>query len=197
MQKQILGLVAFSLMVMVGFGQTNDLVEINQEQTNNLNKEQYWVDAGLGFFVSTKDAAGLSLNLGANVIYKNIYAKLKTSYYSAMSLGSNAPLEKYFSAGILVGKVFFDENISIQLSGGLGITRLNLLSHWQDIQSEDGTYVSQLSEQEIIFTPSIPLEVNFMVKPLKSVGMGFSVFADLNIKRPMCGVTLKLAFGRM
>lgn len=197
MRKKLFCFIAFFLIVGVGEAQTDEFNEAGLNQTDNLNNEKYWVDAGLGFFISTKDASGLSLNLGANVIQKNILGRLKISYYSAMNLGSSAPLEKYHSIGILVGKAFTSQNISIQLSGGLGITRLKLRSQWQEGSNEDGTYVSQLSKKETIFSPSIPLEVVFMVKPLKYMGMGVSLFADLNIKRPMCGVIFKIDIGRI
>jgi hypothetical protein len=85
-------------------------------------------------------------------------------------------------------------------SGGLGITggikRGDLLytepsTGWFNIA--DG----RRFEKDQFISPSIPLEIDLLFKPIKFLGVGFSLFGDLNFNRPMYGVALKLGIGQL
>ncbi|MDY0198735.1 MAG: hypothetical protein RBR68_13065 [Tenuifilaceae bacterium] len=161
---------------------------IGHSQTTNSENNKYWVDAGVGSFGTiNNDITGLTLNLGFNLIHNDTQYKLKTLFNGQFVIDGLA--EQYYSVGALFGKGFSWKYFQITPSVGLGVTG--------GLVRGDLLYTpSYHYEKDYFVSPSIPLEIDLMLKPLKFLGIGASVWADLNLKRSMYGVTLKLGVGK-
>lgn len=162
---------------------------VGQCQLNDLKIEKRWIDLGIGFYSAPTHTQGINFSLGANLIHNRTLGRLKTTYYKPIGTKSNSPKEQYYSVGILIGREFLGEHIL--LSGGLG-----LFGGSSTHESYDEGSISS-SSKSMFFSPSIPLEIDFMVKPLSFMGIGISAFADLNLIRPIYGVALKLGIGKL
>jgi len=158
----------------------------------------YWIDAGAGYYYSTNESDGLSYNFSANLINNRTLYKIRFLYQEEFNMFGPTPSEKFYCSGIMLGKGFMWEKVRLQLSGGLGITGgikrgkyLYSSSSWFHIG--DRRYY----EEERFFSPSIPLEIDFIIKPLNYLGLGVVFFVELNSKRPMFGFVLKLSIGKL
>lgn len=58
-------------------------------------------------------------------------------------------------------------------------------------------YVSEEFEKDSFYTLSIPVEVEFIFKPSKFIGIGLGAFVDLNIVRPAFGVSANISIGKL
>jgi len=176
------------------------LLQTGFSQIVDFKKDQYWIDAGFGSYYSTDQTDGFTWNLGVNLISDNTLYKLRFLNQQEFKIFGPGPLEESYSVGMMIGKGFKGKYIQILFSGGLGITggikRGKLLytepsSGWFDIGDP------RHFEKERFISPSIPLEIDLLIKPIKYLGAGVTLFGDLNLKRPMYGFVLKFGLGKM
>jgi len=169
-------------------------------QIIDFKNDKYWIDAGLGNYYSTSNTDGFTWNLGFNLIHDSKLYKVRFLNNKEFQLFSPDPLEEFNSVGILIGKGFSGKYIQIQFSGGLGVTsglkRGKLLytdpsKGWFDISNLNHY------DKDRYITPSIPLEIDLLVKPIKFLGLGITLFGDLNYKRPMYGLIFKFGLGKL
>jgi hypothetical protein len=45
--------------------------------------------------------------------------------------------------------------------------------------------------------PSIPMEIDLLLKPTKNLGFGITLWGDLNFNAPIYGLMLKVAIGKL
>ncbi len=166
----------------------------------DFKNDKYWIDAGFGNYYSTDNTEGISWNLAVNLINNNTLYKIRFLNHQEFKLFGPDPLEDFYNLGMMMGKGFSGKYHEIQVSGGLGITggvnRGKLLyvepsQGWFNI-SNPNHY-----EKEKFITPSIPLEIDLIIKPIKFLGAGATLFGDLNYKKPMYGFLIKFALGKL
>jgi hypothetical protein len=152
-------------------------------QIIDYKNDKYWIDAGLGMFYTTGQTDGFSGSFSANLISDNTLYKIRFLYHTEFHMFEYGPTEKFFSVGLMSGRGLSGEYVQIHFSGGLGITG-------------GKNRVSGPFERDYFITPSIPLEIDMIIKPLKYLGAGVNLWGDLNFKRPMSGMVLKLGIGK-
>lgn len=174
-------------------------IYIGHCQVAVVKESKFWIDAGPGAY-NSGHTSGFTLYLGANLVFDSTQYKLRTLLHDEFLLFGPSPSEKYYSVGALIGKGIYTRFIQIQVSAGLGvtggITRGDLLytepigGGWFDFSDR------RRFEEKRFFTPSIPIEIDLLITPFKFVGVGFSLFGELNPKRPLYGAALKLGIGK-
>jgi len=176
------------------------LFQVGYTQVIDLEKDKYWIDAGFGSYYSTEHTDGFTWNFGVNLIFDSTLYKLRFLNQQEFDLFGPDPLEEFYSVGMMIGKGFAGKFVQIQFSGGLGITggikRGELLytepsSGWFDIGDP------RHFERDRFISPSIPLEIDILIMPIKYLGVGVSLFGDLNLKRPMYGFVFKFGLGKL
>lgn len=158
-----------------------------------------WVDAGIGSYDVSPEINGFSVNLGVNRVKNGTLIKIRSIFMAEFNVLGPEPLENYLSVGLLMGKGFSGKHTQIYFSGGIGIMR--------GIQRGDTLVGGPITEgflfdntrfeKESFFTPSIPLEMHFIFKPVKFLGAGLSIWFDANPKKSTMGTNLNLAFGKL
>lgn len=180
-------------------------LQANYAQTIDLKTARYWADAGIGTY-SSSSSAGFSLNLGLNFGFKNNVFRARFLTMEELNILGPSPTERFTSAGLLVGKTFSRKFFQAQVSGGLGVStgimRGRLISDPQTTSGGMGWPSMSLSDGRVFETKSflalsIPVEVEMLLKPIKYAGLGMSLFGDLNLKRPLIGMSFKLALGKL
>jgi hypothetical protein len=100
-----------------------------------------------------------------------------------------------------LGKGYSRKYLQVQFSGGLGITggikRGDFLNKDELWLYGVLLFSRDICERDKFFTPSIPLQVDLLLKPIKYAGIGVTLFGDLNLVRPYCGFSIKLSLGKL
>ena len=176
------------MFVLTGFGQ-----KINWET------DRYWVDAGVGFYQSPNHNSGFAINLGVNLISDSTLYKFRAITCEEFELFGPTPTERYLSMGLMLGKGFSTKFLQIYFSAGLGITGGIIRGDYLYSEPSEGFFDlgGRHYEKNNFVSPSLPLEVDIMLKPINTMGIGLSAFGDLNLKRPMYGFVAKFNFGKL
>jgi hypothetical protein len=169
-------------------------------QIIDFKNDKYWIDAGVGGYYSTDLTDGLAWNLSVNMINDSTLYKVRFLNLQEFQLFGPDPLEEFYSVGMMVGKGFSGKYIQVFFSGGLGVT--GGIKRGKLIYTEPGQGWFDLSgpghyEKERFILPSIPLEIDMLIKPIKNLGAGITLFGDLNWARPMYGFIFKFAIGKL
>lgn len=183
MRKIIFFVIGFVFLGLTGHSQVDDPKD-----------HKLWLDAGVGLFGNGK-AGGLDLNFGLNLILNKTQFKLSTKLLEELDLFGPKPSEKYSSVGILAGRGFSGKYAHAIFSGGIGIT-------WGSMRgdlsaSQPPGWAGPYYKKELFSSVSIPLEIDLMFKPFKFLGVGFSIFGDLNFKRSYFGYGVKIGIGKL
>ena len=135
------------------------------------------------------------MNLGFNKVTDSTLYKLRFSTQQEMQikfLGPNAyPYEEFYSVGMLFGRGFTGKYGQIYFSGGFGIT--GGVKRGRSLYSTPKFIGGSTTYEEVKFiSPSIPIEIEVLPIPRKYNGVGFALYGDLNLERPMFGFVVKI-----
>lgn len=168
-------------------------------QKNDSTSFVLWADVGIGSYGAGPESTGFSPMLGINLYHKQILYRIRYTHAYEFELFGPTPSENLYSFGALVGKGFSNDKINFIFSAGLGITTGVIRGEFKEAQSSGGllSFRNEVFEKVNVFTPSIPLEIDMLLKFTKFFGAGFTVFADLNFRRPYLGWTIKLGIGKL
>ncbi|MGJ3235856.1 hypothetical protein [Marivirga sp.] len=99
----------------------------------------------------------------------------------------------------MLGKGVSTDRINLIFSAGLGITTGIIRGDLKGVHSSGGfiSFRNEEFEKIYVFTPIIPLEFDRLFKATKFFGLNFTLFADLNLKRPYLGWAVKLSIGKL
>ena len=170
-------------------------------QVIDFENDEYWVDAGIGGFGTIDKMGGGLYHFGANLFKDSTtFYKIKYSRIEEVSdywFTGPRPEERYNSFSLMIGKGFSRKHIQLQYLGGLGIT--GGMKRGKFIKKTGLWLITSYDvyEEDKFITLSIPLEVGFTYKPGKSIGIGVTLFGDLNQVRPYYGLALKLSAGKL
>jgi len=169
-------------------------------QVVDFENDEYWVDAGVGGFSTIDEISDISWHLSVNLFKDTTFYKIKYTRNEEwdFSFSGPRPEEKYNSISLMIGKGFSRKHIQLQYLGGLGIT--GGIKRGKFIK-RTGQYLFfgpyDVYEEDKFITLSIPLEVGLTFKPGKYIGIGGTLFGDLNKVRPYYGLALKLSVGKL
>lgn len=159
----------------------------------------WWVDPGIGTYTTFgKGENKLTFTLGASVQKNNTLYKLRYMYNHEVALfNSMSPPEYYNSYNFLLGRSISNTgSTQINILAGIGVTsgikRDELLT-----KSTLPVLVADKYSSERFVTPSLPLELEFMFKPFRYMGIGAGLFFEINLKKPVFGFTGKAMLGRI
>ncbi|MPN53579.1 hypothetical protein SDC9_201243 [bioreactor metagenome] len=137
------------------------------------------------------------MNLGANLFKDSTLYKVRFLWNKEFDLlGSNDPSEEFYSAGVMIGKVRSNQYIQFRYSGGIGV--IGGVKRGDKLLYTTGSWLKKnYYGEENFITPSIPLELDLIFKPIKHFGIGFAIWGELNYKRPMGGIIFKIEVGKL
>jgi len=159
----------------------------------------WWVDPGIGSYATFgKGENRMMVTLGATVQKNDILYRLRYMYnYEVEFLNSRSPSEYYNSLNFLLGKcVSNTTHFQINILAGLGVTSGLKRDELIVAAAPPIHYTDKYTGDDFI-TPSVPLEVEFMFKPIKYVGLSAGFFFEINVKQPLFGFTGKVLLGKL
>ena len=167
--------------------------QITDQKNNN-----YYIDLGIGGFTTFNNLSGGTYYIGINRLTNSTHYAMRyrrLSEGSIVNFGGPSPSEEYGSIGLMFGKGSSKKSYQSHFLGGLGVT--GGITRGKYIRTVQGIFGSiEYYEKEKFLTPSIPLEIGFLVKPSKNLGIGITLFGDLNLTRSYFGIALNLSLGK-
>lgn len=186
MRKKILYFIVFTFFLSSGFSQILD--------TKN---DKYWIDGGLGRYFATYKTESIALGFSANLLKNNTIYGGRFIHYQELWLFGPEPSEKFNEFGILIGKGFYGEYLQIQFLGGIGIFGGYKRGDYLYTDTNNLWFKTKYYEKEKFVTAYIPIGIDIQIKPFKYLGLGVSLFGNLNIKTPLYGFIVKIGIGKL
>ena len=159
-------------------------------QTVDLEKDELWLDAGLGIYGYKENAAGLSLNLSLNLFSDSTLYKIRYMDHEEIQIMGYDDDHDLYSIAMMFGKGHSGKYTQALFSIGLGVI---VESNRDDFDHYTGRYNTE--SKMIVLT--LPLEINLLLKPISSFGFGITLWGDLNFNAPIYGLMLKFAIGKL
>ncbi|MDD2565086.1 MAG: hypothetical protein PHU27_12805 [Salinivirgaceae bacterium] len=193
--KVLISLFVMSLFTFSAVGQIND-----NTVTEFTESGKFWFDIGIGnYYTTDSDYEGFSSNVSFNMLNKSLLYKIRYMIHDELVIFNVTPSEKYQEVGMLIGTGYSVKWFQCFVSGGIGLISGTqrgdiLYTTPSDWFSLGGT---NYYEMDKFITPSIPIELELTLKPIKYMGVGFSLYGNLNLKQSLYGFTIKLGIGKM
>lgn len=166
---------------------------INSQDSIPKNKK-YWFDSGIGFTSKIDNKNYIAMNLSLNYISKKSLYKLRLLGVTEFNIFSQS--ENAISLGGLTGMHYSSKFFQVSFLGGLGITFNEEITQNKIGSTGSGFFSSSIYETKKYASLSIPLEIELYLKPIKFWGIGLSIFADINSRKPLFGILFKSGFGK-
>lgn len=164
------------------------------QTSNDNNNNKLWGTLGIGgYYLSSSN--GLAFNIGGDYLKNKNYWKLRLICDIEFNIFGPEPPEQYYDIGLLYGKFINTKIIRLSLSGGLGV--LGGVKRGAFLYRNPGFLGSDFFEKKLIFSPSVPLEIDLSLVPTKHFGIGISGFANLNFENTLVGFIINLKFGKL
>lgn len=157
------------------------------------DNDKYWIEVGTGMYSNPK-TGGFNEAYWFNYIHNNTLYRARFIENQEFDLFGPSPNESDKSFGLMISKSRTSKVIGLNASIGLGIT--SGFTRGELIEESSFTRWSDLYERKKYISPSIPIELDFIIKPLKFVGLGVSFIGDANLNRPYMGFMVKAGFGK-
>lgn len=168
-------------------------------QVIDFKNDKYWINAGLGAYYAKDKTDGFTWNIQFNLNPNKTIYKINFLHHQEFSLFGPDPLENFYHLGMLIGKNYSVKYAQIGFSIGIGATggvKRGKLLYTEEPHEWFAIKDPRHFENERFFTPSIPLEIDLTLIPVKFLGAGVSVYGDLNFKKPMYGFTVRCGLGQ-
>jgi hypothetical protein len=163
-------------------------------QTSDDSITKFWVTDGVGVYYSSS-SEGFGFNVSADYLKNQNYWKLRYIRISEFYIFGPNPSELFNDIGLLYGRVTKSKIIRLSISGGIGVLAGTMRGAF--LHSGTGWFPSDVYEHKHILTPTIPLELELSLIPIKYIGVGIAGFANLNFENSMVGFMIKIEFGRI
>ncbi len=168
-------------------------------QIVDFSKDKFWIDLGMGSYRSFDKTDGFTGYISANLYKDSLLYKVRYQAYEEFNLFGPHPSEEFYDIGIMLGKGFSGKYSHILFSCGLGVTggtmrgKLLYTEPTGDFSINDPRHF----EGDRFITPSIPLEIDILFKPVKYLGAGVIFYGNLNFKQPMYGFVIRVGIGKL
>jgi len=165
--------------------------------------DDFWISCGPGGFFANNigTEAALSFYCSANWLRnkfgetangpKHWNNKWEIRLINHLELIQREGVLHHYDFDLLYGKSY-GKVIQVNISGGIGVLR----GEKEVVVIDPQSLVPPTFKREKYLTPNIPLEVEFSLIPTKYFGIGIAGFANLNTKRSINGIILKLELGK-
>ena len=149
---------------------------------------------GIGAF-DAEHSGGIDAQFSLDFQKKHDQWKIRYIGASEFNLFGPSPLETFNDFGVLYGRVANYKDIQFSVSGGFGIVTGVMRGAY--ITSTSGFFSFPEYEKRQFFTYGIPLEANFSYNPLKFLGVGLTVFANINPESSFWGINFMWKIGKV
>lgn len=164
-------------------------------QILNLKKDQYWASASFGNFIS-QNTDGFTYGISANAYRDSVLYRLRMLKNEEFSLSNKSPSEDSYSFAVLLGKIANSKYAQLQFSCGLGV--ISGTKRGKFLYSNPGfVFGDEHYESNKYITPTIPLECEIILKPIKYFGLGLTFYGDVNFISPNYGLLLNVSLGKL
>lgn len=153
--------------------------------------QHFWLKVGLGSYDSRRDPG---ISLYSSLTYqRNDMIKLRFMLNEEFSLFDFD--EKFYDIGLMYGKSKTFEWTKISAYAGIGVFAGILQGDYIGPGS-GGWFSPNEYEKKKFTTYGIPLELEFSILPKQLLGIGISLYSNVNKVNSLYGVALKLEIGR-
>ena len=162
--------------------------------------DRFWGEVGVGMYNSDdgydKDASDFCVKLLKG---NTLYTFRAMGVWEPTLFNSNVT-DNFSGLGLLIGTVMSDNYIQVEISGGLGY--ISGVMRGKLLYTDPSTGMFDIwdhrhFEKVEFFSPSIPIQIDLLLKPLSHFGFGVSLFADINLRRTVKGITFKIGLGEL
>lgn len=168
-------------------------------QIPDKSNKRYWIDLGVGGYVSNESTEGFSLNMGCSFYHDSSLYKIRVLLSEEFKLFGPHPNESSYELGLMKSITFGNKYLQVVFSGGLGLfggVKRGDLLYTEPSQGWFTIGDRRHFEADNFIVPSIPIEADFTLKASNNIGVGLTLFGDINYKRPQIGGSVKFSFGR-
>ena len=175
-------------------------VTASASDTDSSKKYRVWFDASIGQTNSTKgvscDMYGFGLTMADRRFFYTVKLTRNEEASDFLITYGPLPYETYTSIDATIGTGISNKFLQLQGSVGLGVT--TGIKRGAFLRSES-TFFGTIDyyEKDQFTALSIPLEVSFMFKPTRWLGLGVAGFGNLNGARTYSGYLFRLSLGRL
>ncbi len=158
-------------------------------QIKNDSIHKAWVTAGLVKYLSYNSAGS-----GYNIIVNNLWNKF---LWKVRFVNTRGDEEKFTDFGMLFGGAYVAGNTRMSISGGLALVAGTIKSDppvylpWSPFRPMPHPELKSFSSVDI------PVEAQMSFLLSRNIGIGISLFADLNFRRSFYGISCYLELGRL
>ena len=163
-------------------------------QKSNDSTKLIFGTIGAGAF-DAENSTGIAGQISLDFQKKHNQWKIRYIGGSEFNLFGPSPPESFNDIGVLYGRVANYKNIQFSISGGLGIVTGIMRGAY--ITTPPGWFSSPEYEKRSYFTYGIPLEAEFSYNPLKFLGLGVAVFANINPESSLWGINIMWKVGKV
>lgn len=160
--------------------------------------DRFWGEVGIGTYNSENGYDKYASEFCVKLLKGNtLYTFRAMGVWEPTLFGPNVT-ENFSGLGLLIGTVISDKYFHVGISGGLGY--ISGVMRGKLLYTEPSTGFFDFRdlrhfEKVDFFSPSIPLQIDLLLKPLNHFGLGVTLFADINFKRTVKGITFKIGLG--
>ena len=149
---------------------------------------------GIGAF-DAENSGGIDVQFSLDFQKKHNQWKIRYIGATEFYIFGPSPPETFNDIGVLYGRVANYKDIQFSISGGLGIVTGIMRGAY--ITSTPGWFSFPEYEKRHFFTYGIPLEAQFSYNPLKFLGIGATVFANINPESSFWGINFMWKIGKV
>lgn len=167
-------------------------------QSIDRKDDRFWGEVGIGTYNSENGYDKYASEFCVKLLKGNtLYTFRAMGVWEPTLFGPNVT-DKFNGLGLLIGTVLSDNYVHVGISGGLGY--IGGVMRGKLLYTEPSTGFFDIRdrrhfEKVEFLTPSIPLQIDFLLKPFSNLGLGVTLFADINFKRTIKGITFKIGLG--
>lgn len=167
-------------------------------QSVDRKDERFWGEVGVGLYNSDNIYDKYASEFCVKLLKGNtLYTFRAMGVWEPTLFGPNVT-DNFSGLGLLIGTVMSDKFIHVGISGGLGYIKGVMRGKLLYTEPSAGFFDiwdNRYFEKIEFFSPSIPLQIDFLLKPFSNLGLGVTLFADINFKRTVKGITFKIGLG--
>ncbi|HBS87790.1 MAG: hypothetical protein A2W91_11255 [Bacteroidetes bacterium GWF2_38_335] len=167
-------------------------------QKFDFKKDKYWLNFGAGNYCSVYSTGGIEWNADVNIVLDSTLYKIKYFQTLKFDLFGPLPHERTYNVEFMAGKGFSGKFAQVYFCAGLGIVYGIIRGKLLYVDPFPGFFEDPKHyERKTFVSPSIPVEIDITLKPVMVLGITGTLYGNLNFKRPMCGVGLKIGIGNL
>jgi len=157
--------------------------------SNPIAKELYWFNGGIG-----SSSAGLSAGISFSHLNGKHLLTVRLTYNEEFVIFGPSPAENAWDFGCMYGRVTKSKYGFASIAAGLGLVggvrRGRYLGY--DVNGWFGT--SWYAEDDF-FTLGIPAELQAFWTPFSKLGIGVTLYGNLNPEKPFAGLLVSIQIG--